>query len=173
MEELPSNMPLSFGPSMTMRVFVDSDFAGDLVTHHSRTGFIVFLNGAPIYWSSKKQTSCKTSTFGSEFVAMKQATEYVCGLRYKLQMMGITVDEPTFIVFGDNQSVLVNTAAPASTLKKKSNAIAYHFVRKGRAPDEWQTVYIDKNDNIADLLTKPLAGPKRSKFVQMILHHYV
>jgi hypothetical protein len=91
MEELPSNMPLSFGPSMTMRVLVDSDYAGDLVTCRSRTCFIVFLNGASIYWSSKKQTSCKTSTFGSEFDAMKQATEYVHVLRYKLQMMGITV----------------------------------------------------------------------------------
>ncbi len=87
-------------------------------------------------------------------------------------MMGITLDEPTF-VFGDNQSVLANTATPASTLKKKSNAIAYHFVREGCACDEWQTAYINTNDNIADLLTKPLAGPKRSKFVQMILHHYV
>jgi hypothetical protein len=87
----------------------------------------VFLNNAPIYWSSKKQTSCETSTFGSEFVAMKQATEYVRGFRYKLRLMGIKVDEPVF-VFGDNQSVLWNTTAPASTLKKKSNAIAYHFV---------------------------------------------
>jgi hypothetical protein len=43
---------------------------------------------------------------------MKQATEYICGLRYKLRMMGITVDEPAY-VFGDNQSVLANmTAAP-------------------------------------------------------------
>ncbi len=132
----------------------------------------MFLNGAPIYWSLKKQTSCKTSTFGSEFVAMKQTTEYFRGLRYKLQMMGITVNEPTF-VFGDNQSVLANMTAPASTLKKKSNTIAYHFVREGCARDESQTVYIITNDNIADLLTKPLAGLKRSKFVQMILHHYV
>ena len=37
--------------------------------------------------------------------------------------MGMTVDEPTF-VFRDNQSVLANTTAPASPLKKKSNAIA-------------------------------------------------
>jgi hypothetical protein len=49
MEELPSNMPLLFGLSMTMRVFVDSNHAGDLVTCCSRTHFIVFLNGAPIY----------------------------------------------------------------------------------------------------------------------------
>jgi hypothetical protein len=86
-------------------------------------------------------------------------------------MMGITVDEPVF-VFGDNQSILANTTAPSSTLKKKSNAIAYHFVREGRARDEWRTMYINTNDNLADL-TKPLAGPKRSKFVGMLLHHYV
>ena len=95
------NMPTPHGQSMSMRVFVDADHAGDLITCRSRTGFIVFLNGAPIYWSSKKQNSCETSTFGSEFVAMKQATEYVRGLRYKLRMMGIKVDEPAF-VFGDN-----------------------------------------------------------------------
>jgi hypothetical protein len=94
-------MPKPCGPSMTMQVFVDADHAGDLVTRRSRTGFIVFLNGALIYWSSKKETSCETSTIGSEFVAMKQATEYIRGSRYKLRMMGITVDEPVF-VFGDN-----------------------------------------------------------------------
>ena len=57
---------------MTMRVFVDADQAGDLVNQRSRTGFIAFLNNAPIYWTSKKQNSCETSNFGSEFVAMKQ-----------------------------------------------------------------------------------------------------
>ena len=169
-EELPADMPKPLGPSMTMRVFVDSDHAGDLLTRRSRTGFIIFLNNAPIYWSSKKQNSCETSTFGSEFVAMKQATEYVRGLRYKLRMMGITVDEPAF-VFGDNQSVLANTTNPTSTLKKKSNAIAYHFVCEGVARDEWRTAYINTNDNIADMLTKPLSGPKRWKFVRMVLHH--
>ncbi len=136
-----------------------------------RTGFIVFLNGAPIYWSSKKQTSCEMSTFGSEFVAMKQATEYIHCLRYKLRMMSITVDEPAF-AFRDNQSVLANTTTPGSMLKKKSNAIAYHFVCEGYARDEWQTTYINTDKNVADHLTKPLAGPKQTKFVRMLLHHY-
>jgi hypothetical protein len=101
---------------------------------------------------------------------MKQATEYVCGLRYKIWMMGITVDEPTFI-FGDNQSVLANTTNPTSMIKKKSNAIAYHFVRKGVARDEWRTAYINTNDNVADMPAKPLSGPKHQKFVSMVLHH--
>jgi hypothetical protein len=66
---------------------------------------------------------------------MKHATEYIRGFRYKLRMMGITVDEPAF-VFGDNQSVLANTTDPSSTLKKKSNAIAYHIVREGCVRDK-------------------------------------
>ena len=65
-------MPKQCGPSMTMQVFVDADHVGNLLIRRSRTGFIVFLNGAPIYWSSKKQTSCEMSTFGSKFVAMKR-----------------------------------------------------------------------------------------------------
>ena len=96
---------------MTMQAFVDSDHAGDQVTSRSRTGFIVFLNSAPIYWNQKKQGSCETSTYGSEMVEMKQAFEFVRGLRYKLCIMGIPVDEPSFM-FGDNQSLLANTANP-------------------------------------------------------------
>jgi hypothetical protein len=29
---------------------------------------------------------------------------------------------------------------------------------------------VNTHDNVADLLTKPLASPKRQKFVQMVLH---
>ena len=102
-EELPPNMPEPRGLGMTMRVYVDSDHAGDTFTRRSRTGFIIFLNSVPIYWSSKKQTSCEISSFGSEFCAMKQATEYVRGLQYKLIMMGIPMDEPAFISVTTNQ----------------------------------------------------------------------
>ena len=156
---------------MTLRVYVDSDLGGDQVTRRSRTGFVVFLNGAPIHWFSKKQSACETSTFGSEFMAMKQACEYIRGLRYKLRMMGIRVDEPAY-VFGDNQSVLANTSNPGSTLKKKSHFLAYHFVREGCARDEWRTAYVNTHDNVADLMTKPLpSGEKRWRFIRMLLHH--
>ena len=104
---------------------------------------------------SKKQTSVESSSFGSEFIAMKQCCEYIRGLRYKLRMMGIPVVGHAY-VFGDNQSVLANTTIPDSTLKKKSQSIAYHFVREGSARNEWRTTYINTNDNDSDLLTKVL-----------------
>ena len=74
-------------------------------------------------------------------MAMKACCEYICGLRYKLRMLGIPINGPALIA-GDNQSVLANTTIPDSTLKKKSQSIAYHFVREGVARDEWRTAYI-------------------------------
>ena len=46
-------MPKPCGPLMTMRVYLDADHVGDLLTQRSQTGFIVFLNGAPIYWTNR------------------------------------------------------------------------------------------------------------------------
>ena len=170
-EAMPTNMPEPRGQGMTVLAYVDSDHAGNTVTCRSRTGFIVYLNQVPIFWTSKKQNSVETSSFGSEFCAMKQCTEYIRGFKYKLRMMGIPCEGPAFI-FGDNQSVLANSTVPESMLKKKSNSIAYHFVREGVARDEWRCVYINTLFNIADLLTKPLpSGEKRNRFVSMILYH--
>ena len=68
-------MPTPIGKEVVIRCFVDADHAKDTVTRRSRTGFIIFVNNAPIYWMSKKQNTCETSTFGSDLVAMKTATE--------------------------------------------------------------------------------------------------
>ena len=170
-EVLPPNMPKPRGKGFVISCFVDADHAGDSVTRKSRTGFIVYINNAPVYWYSKRQGSVEPSTYQAEFTAMKEATEYIRGLRYKLRMMGIPVEGPAFI-YGDNQSVLANTSNPGSMLKKKCSAVAYHLVREAVARDEIITAYINTHENIADLLTKPMtAGEKRNGFVKKILHH--
>ena len=170
-ESIPGNAPDPRGMGFTMTAFVDSDHAGDLLTQRSRTGFLIYLNSAPIYWYSKKQNSIETSSFGLEFTAMKQRTEYIRGLRFKLRMMGIPVSGPAYI-FGDNKSVLTNSCIPDSMLKKKSNSIAYNFVREGSAMKEWTMAYVNTKDNPADMLTKPLSsGEKWMRFIRMILHH--
>ena len=170
-EELPPDMPEPRGLGFVIRAKVDADHAADTVTRRSRTGFLVYLNSALVFWHSKKQASIESSTFGSEFTAMKQCCEYLRGLKYKLRMMGIPCEGPAFIQ-GDNQSVLVNTTIPDSTLKKKCQSIAYHMIREGVARGEWMTAYVRSEDNEADLLTKQLpAGEKRRGFVRNLVHH--
>ena len=84
--------------------------------------------------------------------------------------MGIQVSSPVFI-YGDNQSVLWNTTIPDSTLKKKSNSIAYHFVREGIAQDKWRTLYIKTDANPSDLMTKALpVGIHRKRNVRAIMY---
>ena len=84
-------------------------------------------------------------------------------------MMGIPVQDPTY-VYGDNKSVLYNTTLPESTLKKKSNSIAYHFVRDGTARDEWRLAYVNTHSNPSDLMTKAVpGGEKRYFLVRMIM----
>ena len=70
-----------------------------------------------------------TSTFGSEFIAMKIAKEMIVSLRYKLRMFGIDIPGPAN-VFCDNKSVVTNSSVPTSMLNKKHNSICYHRVRE-------------------------------------------
>ena len=61
-------------------------------------------------------------------------------------MMDIPVKNPVF-PYGDNQSLLWNTVVPDSTVKKKSSAVDYHFVREGVASEEWITCYIKTSED--------------------------
>lgn len=62
--------------------------------------------------------------------------------------------------------LLANMTIPDFTLKKKSQRVAYHFVREGVARDEWPTTYVNIHENEADLLTKLLpSGDKHKGFV--------
>jgi len=131
-EQVPHDAPERRGQAVEPTAFVDSDHAGDTVTRRSRTGIFLFIQNAPIVWFSKKQTSIETSSFGSEFSAMKTAVEMVKGLRYKLRMMGVPINGPCNVK-ADNMSMVRNSSIPELQLKKKSNSIAYHCVREQTA----------------------------------------
>ena len=168
-EAIPPNMPKPRGNSVKMTTFVDADHAGNLATRRSQTGILIFLNKAPIVWYSKRQNTVETSTFGSEFVAMRIATEMIEGLRYKLRMFGIPIDGPTD-VFCDNKSVVTSSSFPESTLSKKHNSIAYHRVREACAADTIRIAKEDSKTNLADVFTKPLPTPQRKFLLSRIVY---
>ena len=159
-EPMPLNAPKPLGKPVVLRLHVDSDHAGDKLIRRSRTGFQVFMNSAPIMWQRKRQATIKTSMFGAEFVAMKHGIEATRGLRYKLRMMGVEIEGPTYI-YGDNMSVIHNTQRPESTLKKKSNLICYHAVRESVAMKESLVTHIPTVENPADICTKVIPGGRK------------
>ena len=153
-----------------MRIFVDSDHAGDKLNIQYRTGYIIVLNNAPIDWFSKKQATIETSVFGAEFVAMNIGMEKLWGLRYKMSMMGVKILGPSFI-YWDNISVIHNTQQPDSTLKKKLNSIYYHAIREYVAIKESLTGHVKSVENPEDICTKVVpGGAKRKQLIGKVLH---
>ena len=131
---MPANAPKPLEKAVQITAFVDADHAGDLITRCSRMGILIYVNRAPIIWYSIHQNSVETSMFGSEFSALKTGIEMIKGLRFKLRMMGVPLDGLAHVRIG-NMSVVSNTSRPESTLRKKSNAVAYHFARENVASE--------------------------------------
>ncbi len=152
-----------------INMFVDASHARNKVTRRSHTGILIYLNTAPVMWYSKAQRTVETSTFGAEFVALKIATELVKALRYKLQMMGVPIEGAANVLV-DNASVVTNSTVPSSTLQKKHNSICYHYVREAVAAKCLQIAYVPSDQNLADVLTKPLGASKLRNFIQRILY---
>ena len=154
-DDIPDNAPPARGKSVQINVYADADHAGDRLTRRSHTGIVVFVNMSPISWFSKKQNTVETSTFGSEYVALRITIEKVISLRYKLRMMGVSIDGSANI-FMDNESVIKSGINPDTVLKKKHVSIAYHKARESFAANIITLYWVPSQENLADLFTKVL-----------------
>ena len=101
---------------------------------------------------------------------MKKSVEALRGIRYKLRMMGVEISGPTYI-YGDNISVIHNNSKPEYVLKKRSNIICYHFVRKYIAMKECLTSHVPTLKNWADLLTNVLSRNNSRDLVSGVLYN--
>jgi hypothetical protein len=66
LEAIPTNAPEPCGTGVSLRMYVDSDHAGEKKMRRSQTGFSVLINRELIQWLSKKQATIKTSVFGAK-----------------------------------------------------------------------------------------------------------
>ena len=129
---------------------------------------MICVNNALILSFSKRQNTVESSSFGSELVALRIATDLIETLRYKLRCFGIPIDGPVTVLC-DNKSVVTNSSVPVSVLNKRHNAICYHRVREAQAAQIIRVAWIPGEMNISDLLTKTtIPENKKNQFVQEI-----
>jgi len=160
--------PTPRGPKIRITVYKDADHAHDVVTRRSVTGVLLLLNNTPVRWISKRQKTVETSTYGSELVAAKVATELILEYRYMLRMIGSEPDGPA-LMLGDNNSVVLNCTMPNSVLKKKASACSYHRVREAIASGIMKFAHVPTELNYADILTKPVSGARYRDLVRPLL----
>ena len=167
-ECVPPDRPKPRGKLCTLTCFVDADHARDQLTRKSVTGILILLNNTPLSWTCKRQKTVESSTYGSELVATRIAVEKLIALRYSLAMLGCRVEDTSLMV-GDNMAVVLNTTIPSSSIKKKHQSCNYHKVRESIAAKFIRFQHIKSEDNLADLLTKPLPVATFDKLVSQYL----
>lgn len=129
----------NFGPSsiklnkrVMAKMFSDSEFASDVISRRSVSGFILFIGSGPVCWQSKRQKSIATSTMEAEYIALFEAAKqviWVTRLLRELQVADELTGPDGMKVYTDNQSALALTNETNST-KAKHIDVAYHLTRR-------------------------------------------
>jgi hypothetical protein len=153
--------------------YVDADFAGlwkaeddqDPLCVKSRTGYVLMLANCPLSWVSKMQTEIAVSTMEAEYIALSQAMRDLIPLRELVKEVARSLGKDrNFItrtyskVFEDNNGALTLANVPRMTPRSKHIAVKYHFFRSHVQRGEIKVVKVDTKQQIADIMTKGLAG---------------
>lgn len=143
--------------------FSDSDFAGDVDARKSTTGVIFFLNSSPITWQSMKQKVVAQSSCEAEYIAAANAAcQAVWLARVQAEVQGTTTKAPMLRV--DNQSAIALIRNPVHHGQSKHIQFKYHFVRESKDEGLINVKFIRSEEQLSDILTKPLG---KIKFLEL------
>jgi hypothetical protein len=154
-----ADLGINFGGSKPGLIgYCDADYAGDLKTRRSTTGYVFLLNGGAISWQSKRQPTVAVSTAEAEYMAAASAVKEALWLRQLLCDLGYDLD--AVMINADNQSAIKLLRNPVFSARSKHIDIIHHFARERVMRKEVIFQYISTTEMVADVLTKALPGVK-------------
>ena len=117
-------------PPLHLQGYSDADWAGDMDTWQSTTGYIVMLNNGAIAWKSRRQPTVALMTMESGYMALTDAPKELKWIRTLLGKLGYSnsKEEPPTDLFSDNQSPIALAKNPVSHARAKHIDIRHHFV---------------------------------------------
>ncbi|OAE32015.1 hypothetical protein AXG93_2772s1250 [Marchantia polymorpha subsp. ruderalis] len=144
------------GKDTQLQVFTDADWAADMHDRKSTTGYIFFLRGTPITWNSRKQPTVALSSTESEYMAVTEGAKEAVWLRRLLGKIHALDLQASTTIHGDNQGSLNLAQNPIYHGRTKHIEVRHHFIREKIASGEINLAYVSTNEQLADILTKPL-----------------
>ncbi len=148
---------ITFGTSdLSLTGYSDSDWAADVDTRRSTTGYIFMLAGGPISWKSKSQPTVALSSTEAEYMALTASAQEAISLKALCADFSIHSDAPV-LIYGDNQGSLAMAQNPTMHQTAKHISIKQHFIREKVSAGDVRLEYIPTRSMLADALTKPLA----------------
>jgi len=139
--------------------YSDADYAGCLTTRRSTTGSVFMYHNGPIAWCSRRQTCTAQSTTEAEYVAASETAKEAIWIRRILPDLHQGHDQ-TITIKCDNQSAIQLAHHPDQRPKTKHIDVRYHFIRQTQETGVIDVQYINTINQLADILTKALPGPR-------------
>ena len=140
--------------STAVEGYCDADFAGDLDTRRSTTGFVFILSGGAICWSSRLQPTVAISTSEAEYMASAQAVKEALWLRKLLLDFGVKIG--AMKIYSDSQGAIKLLKHPIASIRSKHIDVIHHFARERVSRKEVMFEYCSTDAMIADSFTKAL-----------------
>ncbi|XP_019171058.1 PREDICTED: uncharacterized protein LOC109166620 [Ipomoea nil] len=150
---------LSASPTTFIHAYSDSDWAGCPVDRKSTSGYAVFLGSNLISWLSRKQRTVARSSTEGEYKALADVAAEVTWVVSLLRELGLHTGQPSTL-WCDNFGATYLYANPVFHARTKHVEIDYHFVRDKVATGDFKVNFISTKDQLADIFTKPLPGPR-------------
>ena len=155
------------GSSFDCVGYSDSDWAGDLNDRKSTSGFVFIMSGAPVSWSTKKQSCIALSTAEAEYVALSRAVQEALWLQQILTDLNCKNSKP-MLLYEDNQSCIAICKNSVFHGKTKHIDIKYNFVKDHIDKKDIEVKYCSTDLMLADIFTKGLLGNKFQSLCNLI-----
>lgn len=133
--------------------YADASWGEDIEDRKSTTGYCFMVCGKIVQWRSCKQSIVAMSSCEAEYISLSEAIKEGRYIRSLCKFFNLNIEN--YIMYEDNQSVIA-VASNTETRRGKSIDIKFHSIREAVKMGEVQLKYIRSQDNIADILTKPL-----------------
>ena len=135
--------------------YSDANWAGDVDSRRSTSGYVFKVANSTVRWCSKKQASVTKSTTEAEYVALSQATQEAIWMRRLLSDIGCKSEEPT-TMYEDNQGAIEISKNARFHNRTKHIDVRFHFVREKVLSNEVKVIYCPTEHMLADIMTKGL-----------------
>jgi hypothetical protein len=147
--------------------YTDSDWAGSASDRKNTSGCCFSLGSTMTSWKSRKQSNIALSTTKVEYIAACSASCEAIWLQ-KLLTGLFDLEMEATVILCDNQSYIKMMENPVFHDKSKHIEIQYHYIRDMVQRGAVKLQYVGTNEQVADLLTKPLSPVKFECFQDKI-----
>jgi len=136
--------------------YSNADWAGNADDKKSTSGGCFYVGNNLVAWMSKKQASISLSTAEGEYIAAGSCCTQLLWMKTSLGDYGFS--QGTMIINCDNTSAINISKNPVQHFGTKHIDIRHNFLRDLVESEVVSLSFIPAENQLADILTKPLDG---------------